>query len=77
MLLAKAYLSTQRAASPQNSRLSCAHEISGRTQSLGGPPQEGTPSPYAHLVFGVVSAVRLSSFAAPSLKPFIAVDTGE
>jgi len=46
---AETHVSTKSAPSPQNARLSYAHEDGGRPQSVGGPPQKGTSSSHAYL----------------------------
>ena len=48
-IVAQTHLSTQSAPSPQDARLPRAHEDQGGPQGPGGAPQEGPPSPHAHL----------------------------
>lgn len=47
---AKAHISTAETTPREDARIPRAHEVSRWPQSIGGSPQEGTPSPHAVVV---------------------------
>ena len=80
---AETHVSTESAPSPQDTRVSHAHEDCRGPQSTGGSTQKGTPSSYAHLeirtrlevvleIFGWVFPVQCVCLCAWYTKPYTA-----
>ena len=73
---AETHISTESAPPSQDARVSHAHEDGRRPQSACGAPQEGTPSPYAHLELrmarGRIFQGSRACCEAPNTKPCMA-----